>query len=95
MHDHEKDPRYEQVARDARKLADSVAHLMGEKFAEKRENMRYSSDMAREKMEEMKHMARERGKQVDAYAREHVWTTAIISAAAGVVIASLFRRRRD
>lgn len=94
MYEREKDPRYEQVARDVRKLADSVGMLVGEKIAEKRETMRYSSDVAKERMNDMKKMAKERGQQVDAYAREHVWTTAIISAAVGMIIASLFRRRR-
>jgi ElaB/YqjD/DUF883 family membrane-anchored ribosome-binding protein len=89
---HERKSSYEQVERDARRLAQSIGELIGEKGDEGRHMTRQATDFTREQWEHARDVAREGGKRVDRYAHEHVWTTVGVAAAVGVVLGAILDR---
>lgn len=88
------DPRLEKLEADVGRLADDLARLFDEGQGEGRQRLRNAKDRAREKSEYAWRMAKQRGHEMDEWAHGHVWTTAAIAAAVGMVMGMMSSRSR-
>lgn len=91
--------KYDQVEKDARRLADSISQLMsddqGNEGRDRSEKMREMMDTSKQRLREASDYTRQKSQEADRFAHENVWTTVGIAAGVGAILGAILTRGRN